>query len=78
MLDVQRYSYDVTLTRCAVGHPRRPFNRDGRLYLQDIEAGEDLVPLLRCWHGDDLYVDNCPGFNDIVLDMMATVAGEYF
>jgi hypothetical protein len=69
---------DIALTRCATGHPRRYFNREGRLTLRDIEADQDLVPLLHCWAGEDLHVINCPGFNDAVLDLMATVvAGEY-
>jgi hypothetical protein len=70
MLDLLRNNLCITLIRCAMGHPRGPFNRDGGLTLQDIEADEDLVPLLRCWHGEHLYLEDCPGFNDVVLDMM--------
>jgi hypothetical protein len=68
----------IMLTRCAMGHPRRPFNWEGSLDLKDIEADEDLVPLLRCWQGRSLSVHNCPGFNDAVLDLMAiSEAGKY-
>jgi hypothetical protein len=78
VLDLLRNNLDITLTCCAMGHPRRPFNREGCLTLRYIEAYEDLVPLLRCWQGERLYVDDCPAFNDVVLNMMATVeAGEY-
>jgi hypothetical protein len=79
MLDLLPPAINVTLTRCAMGHPRGGFNVAGRLTLQDIETDEDLVPLLRRWQGRHLHVDNCPGFNDVVLDMMATVAAHgYF
>jgi hypothetical protein len=62
---------DIILTRCAMGHPSRSFNWVGCLTLRD-QAGEDLIPFLRCWHGKSLVVENCLGFNDAVLDMMAT------
>jgi hypothetical protein len=61
-----------------MGHPRGPFNWEGWLTLRDIEADEDLVPLLHCWHGEHLYVENCPGFNDAILNMMATVEDEEY
>jgi hypothetical protein len=78
MLGLLPEDLDISLTRCAIGQPKGAFNWDGRLTLCDIEADEDLVPLLCCWEGGDLSVDNCPGFNDAVLDLMATVvAGKY-
>jgi hypothetical protein len=78
MLSLLPSNLNITITRCAMGHPRRFFNWSGCLTLRD-QADEDLVPLLRCWLGAYLYVDNCPGFNDAVLDMMATAKdGQYF
>jgi hypothetical protein len=69
---------DIVLTGCAMGDPRGPFNLGGHLALRDINANEDIIPLLRCWQGSVLDVDNCPGFNDAVLDKMTTIdAGEY-
>ena len=77
MLDLLPFNLDMAITRCAIGSPRGPFNVRGRLSLRDID--DDLVPLLRCWEGAGLTVENCPGFNDVVLDKMATVdAGQYF
>jgi hypothetical protein len=78
MLDLLPNNVNILLTRCAMGHPRGPFNLGRRLILRDIEADEDLIPLLRCWEGDVLTVDNCPSFNDAVLDMMATVVDEEY
>jgi hypothetical protein len=79
ILDLLPDHLDISLTRCVMGHPRRYFNREGHLTLRDIEADEDFVPLLRCWAGEDLTVENCPGFNDTVLHLMGTVvAGTYF
>jgi hypothetical protein len=78
MLDLLHVAININLTRCAMGLPRGRFNAGGSLTLRDIEADEDLMPLLRRWDGVRLYVDNCPGFNDIVLDVMTTVDAEYF
>jgi hypothetical protein len=76
ILDLLPNNLEITLTRCAMGHPRGPFNTDGYLTLRDIEANEDLVPLLRCWQGEELFFNNCAGLNDAVLDLMATVEAE--
>jgi hypothetical protein len=78
MLDRLPDYLNIALTSCAMGHPRGPFHWEGGLTLRDIEAHEDLAPLLRCWLGEYLYVENCPGFNDAILDMMATVEAEQF
>jgi hypothetical protein len=66
-------STDITLTRCTMGDPG-PFNADGKLTLRDIDADQNLVPLLHAWEGDTLQVINCPGFNDVVLDMMGKLS----
>jgi hypothetical protein len=38
----------------------------------EIDADQDLVPLLRAWDGHDLNICNCSCFNDTVLNMMGT------
>jgi hypothetical protein len=79
MLDVLENAIDITLTHCPIGDPES-FNLDGKLTLQDIDAGQDLVPLLSAWEGNTLRVVNCPSFNDVVLATMGTYneAGECF
>jgi hypothetical protein len=40
------------------------------LSLKLIDRGEDIVEYLRLFRGDDLIIDDCPGFNDDVLNAM--------
>jgi hypothetical protein len=61
---------DITVTHSTIGDTG-PFNWDGSLTLEDIDADQDLVPLLRSWEGVVLVVERCPSFNDAVLLMMA-------
>ena len=63
----------ISITHCAIRRISRHFNWDGRLTLRDIETDEDLIPLLRCWDGEVLILDNRPGFDDDALDLMAKV-----
>jgi hypothetical protein len=62
----------ITLTNCSI-KGLTLFNADGKLTLRDIEADQNLPPLLYAWEGDSLQVINCPSFNDAVLDIM----GDY-
>jgi hypothetical protein len=67
--------FDLTLTRCTIGTVtgefiEEGFGDSGGLYLRDIN--DDLVPLLRLWNGQNLHIDNCPCFDDNVLDMMSS------
>jgi hypothetical protein len=59
----------VAFTHSAIGDVG-PFNSEGRLILEDIDADQDLVPLLRSWEGSSLTVKGCPSFNDTGLHMM--------
>jgi hypothetical protein len=43
---------------------------DGTLSLKLIDKGEDIVEFLTMFRGDDLTIDDCPGFNDNVLNAM--------
>ena len=78
MLQVLQDAIEVKITRCAIGSPRS-LGYDGPLELDEIDADQDLVPLLRAWDGYNLRIRNCPCFNDTVLDMMGTKNedGEY-
>jgi hypothetical protein len=69
---------EVKFTRCAIGSMRW-FCYDGKLELNDINADQDLVPLLCAWDGYNLTIRDCPCFNDTVLNMMGTKKenGEY-
>jgi hypothetical protein len=70
IFDVLGHASDISLTHSAIGDAGT-FNPDGRLSLQDIDADQDLVPLLRNWEGYCLTVKDCPSFNDTVLHVMA-------
>jgi hypothetical protein len=70
IFDILTNTINVTVTHSAIGDAG-PFNSEGHLTLEDIDADQDLVPLLRNWEGYDLTVEGCPSFNDTVLHMMA-------
>jgi hypothetical protein len=78
MFAVLHYTIEVKLTRCTIGSTTR-FGAGGPLDLNEIDADQDLAPLLRAWDGYNLSIHSCPCFNDIVLDMMGTKKedGEY-
>jgi hypothetical protein len=70
IFDFFTHTSEITVTHSAIGDVG-PFNSKGCLTLEDIDADQDLVPLLRNWEGYYLTVKGCPSFNDTVLHMMA-------
>jgi hypothetical protein len=42
----------------------------GCLELDRIDEKEDLILLFCSWQGESVFVKKCPGFNDIILEMM--------
>jgi hypothetical protein len=78
IFQVLQYAIEVKLTRCATGGTTS-FGDEGPLELNEIDADQDLVPLLRAWDGYNLSIRSCPCFNDVFLDMMGTRKedGEY-
>jgi hypothetical protein len=75
LLHVVGHSADITIARCAIGDPG-PFNATGELTLKDIDASEDLAPLLCSWERYKLTIINCPGFSDDTLHVMSSVVGR--
>ena len=70
-------AWSFTFSHSAIGNPGCIFGDDGgSLSLHDINADQDLIPLLRCWRGEQLHVSECPSFNDAVLTIMATETGD--
>jgi hypothetical protein len=65
---------EITITHSAIGDAG-PFNSEGSLTLEDIDADQDLVPLLRSWGGRSLAVKGCPSFTDTVINMMTREDG---
>jgi hypothetical protein len=70
IFDVFRHASNITFTHSAIGDAG-PFNWDGYLTLEEIDADQDFVPLLHNWEGHYLTVKGCPSFNDTVVHMMA-------
>jgi hypothetical protein len=70
IFDFCTYTNEITFTSSATGDAGA-FNSEAYLTLEDIDADQDLVPLLRNWEGFYLEVKRCPSFNDVVLHMMA-------
>jgi hypothetical protein len=70
IFDLFTNTINVTVTHSTIGDAG-PFNSEGHLTLEDIDADQDLVPLLRNWEGYYLTVEGCPCFNDTVLHVMA-------
>ena len=59
----------ITITRCSID----TFTNMSctQLTLGEIPAEENLTEFLKLWEGQDLQLDNCPSFDDSVLDMMS-------
>jgi hypothetical protein len=80
ILDFLRYTYAVRITRCVVEDvPLFAYEvSKGRLILEGIDINQDLEYILGGWMGGELHVRSCPGFNDAVLGMMATISAKEF
>jgi hypothetical protein len=73
ILDILRGSSDLHITRC----PLSPgYIYDGNLTLKEIDSGEDLVGFLTECFSDKLVIDNCPGFDDDILNAMMSSESE--
>jgi hypothetical protein len=73
---------DILLNRCTFGDPTDGFGHfedsiRGEITLEKI-ANRDIALLLHFWSGPELRIMDCPGFNDIVLDMMSSNEGGGF
>jgi hypothetical protein len=70
IFDLLPRSSVVIIANSAIGDAG-PIKSDGHLTLEDIDADQDLVPLLRSWEGSYLSVSSCAGFSDTLLRTMA-------
>ena len=71
--------YNISFTRCGLEHITdvfQHFGDGGELRLAEIN--HDLAPLLRLWIGHALDIADCPGFNDVLLDTMASKENGVF
>jgi hypothetical protein len=68
--------YQISFIRCTFGHIADTFRHFG-----DADAGgapvlvkidQDIGPLLSVWDADDLHIQQCPGFDDTILDAMGS------
>jgi hypothetical protein len=73
ILDLFGASSKVHLTRCRL--PEYSCTSK-HLSLKAIDEGEDLVEFLRACTTTMLVIDDCPGFNDAVLDAMTKPARD--